>query len=115
MAAGREARPTLGDKVSLAGDILSHTFGEVVEHTLRLTGPLAAYAQRVSALQSIFPIDHAVAIFSFVPAGGSVRRRNHCRKAVRKLSEAMGVFLTAEGDGRAVLLADFWGRRIVQD
>jgi hypothetical protein len=70
----------------------------------------------VSALQSIFPIGRAagveapaVAIFSFVPAGGSVRRRNHCRKVVRKLSEAMGVCLTAEGDGRAVLLADFSG------
>lgn len=70
----------------------------------------------MSALQSIFPIGHAagveaptVAIFSFVPAGGSVRRRNHCRKVVRKLSEAMGGCLTAEGDGRAVLLADFSG------
>lgn len=38
-----------------------------------------------------------------------MRRRNHCRKVVRKLSEAMGACLTAEGDGRAVLLADFSG------
>ncbi len=67
-------------------------------------------------MHSIFPRDHAArveaptaAIYSFVPAGGSVRHRNHCRKAVRKLSEAMGVCLTAEGDGRAVLLADFSG------
>jgi hypothetical protein len=76
----------------------------------------------VSALQSIFPMDHmagvhapAVAIFSFVPAGGSVRRRNHCRKVVRKLSEAMGVCLTAEGDGRAVLLADFSGAEMASE
>ena len=76
----------------------------------------------MSALQSIFPIDHAarveaptVAIYSFVPAGGSVRRRNHCRKAVRKLSEAMGVILTAEGDGRAVLVADFSGAEMASE
>ena len=78
---------------------------------------MGCIVRRVSALPSIFPIDRTagveaptVAIFSFVPAGGSVRRRNHCRKVVRKLSEAMGVCLTAEGDGRAVLLADFSGR-----
>ena len=76
----------------------------------------------MSALQSIFPIGRAagveapaVAIFSFVPAGGSVRRRNHCRKVVRKLSEAMGVCLTAEGDGRAVLLADFSGTEMASE
>ena len=76
----------------------------------------------MSALQSIFPIDRAVgveapaiAIFPFVPAGGSVRRRNHCRKVVRKLSEAMGVCLTAEGDGRAVLLADFSGTEMASE
>jgi hypothetical protein len=76
----------------------------------------------VSALQSIFPTDHAacvdapaVAIFSFVPAGGSVRRRNYCRKTVRKLSEAMAVCLTTEGDGRAVLLADFSGTQMASD
>ena len=76
----------------------------------------------VSALQSIFPIDHAagveaptVAIFSFVPAGGSVRRRNHCRKVIRKLSEAMGVCLTTEGDSRAVLLADFSGTKMASE
>jgi hypothetical protein len=57
----------------------------------------------------------AVAIFSFVPAGGSVRHHNHCRKAVRKLSEVMGVCLTAEGDGRAVLLADFSGVEMASD
>ena len=76
----------------------------------------------MSALQSIFPIDHAarveaptVAIYSFVLAGGSVRLRNHCRKAVRKLSEALGVILTAEGDGRAVLLADFSGTEMASE
>jgi hypothetical protein len=56
-----------------------------------------------------------VAIFSFVPAGGSVRRRNHCRKVVRRLSEAMGACLTAAGDGRAVLLADFSGTEMASD
>lgn len=44
-----------------------------------------------------------------------MRRRNHCRKVVRKLSEAMGVCLTSEGDGRAVLLADFWGTELASE
>ncbi len=44
-----------------------------------------------------------------------MRRRNHCRKVVRKLSEAMGVCLTAEGDGRAVLLADFSGTEMASE
>ncbi len=127
MAAGREARPTLRQSVHFQ-DTSFQFISELVESVgsgllwsplpirYRTAWHAGCMVTGVSALHSIFPIDHpagvkvpAVAIFSFVPAGGSVRRRNHCRKAVRKLSEAMRVILTAEGDGRAVLLADFSG------
>jgi len=49
----------------------------------------------------------AAAIYSFVPAGGAAGARNHSRNAVMQLAEAMRAHLAAEGDGRAVLLADF--------
>jgi hypothetical protein len=68
----------------------------------------------VFALQTISPIEPAVRakapagpVYCFVPAGGTDGARTQSRNAIRQVSEAMRACLTAEGDCRTHLLADF--------